>query len=807
MMKKVVQTIALVMIAGGALAQASQKIIFLEVSDTLQQQSLEWADVDNDGALDILVFSANANGEAYIEAYRNEGFAFAFSAVYATQLTEAFFYLHDYDLDNRMDVVVSGIESGQGRTKVFINEGNFVFGETSIVEARGKTLGFADLNMDGRAELIMSDDSPNRIMIYQKQADVWNLLSDTLAFDATDLIFHDFNRDFYFDIFVSGRNGDGDPVQVILANKKGFAFVPLAESGNLSDAAVAAADVDADGYMDILFSGSDGTSQPSSRLVFGNGSLDPVVRDTTLVPGIVQSLFAADMTSDGQVDINVLFLEGGDVRNITYVSGLGETTLPSEDIVNQRFGDADGDGDLDLMVLTPGRITVYENTVSEINKGPLKPANAFATRIYDRLFIYWDPSGDDHTPPPSVTYDITLQRPDEEIIMGAFDLVKGKRTKVSHGNRSFDHFLLLKDVADGEYGFAVQSVDNAFHAGGENICEGVVGPGGPQSPCELITETLNVCTNEAVHLETEGASHWFSFADGYLGKSMTYTYDRQGGDTLFSVPASGAICGVLKVYNITRSEIGTRSEIDTTYACSGATLDFATDDTWDFITWSSSTKGFLSNEISIQYPVTVSDTVFLEASTATGCSLRKKTAIVISEPEELIGDTTYQILKGESVQLHGAVEGGISYSWEPPTSLDHSDIPNPIATPAVNTEYVVTIADSIGCTFTVRVMILVENTAFVPTLFTPNQDGTNDYLKVYGLGSVAKFSFRIYNREGNLVFRADDPAAATQVGWDGSVHGVIQPAGVYHWKIEGEDVNGKRVLLNGKETGSVVLIR
>lgn len=800
-MNKVLQTIAMVMIAAAACAQAGPKITF-PVSDTLRQLSLEWTDVDNDGSLDILVFSTNPNGEAYIEAYRNEGSTFVFRDVYATQMTEACFYVDDYDLDNRIDVIVSGLNSGQGRTKVFLNRGSFIFDEATILGARGKTLGLADLNMDGRRELIMSDDSPNHIMIYQQQADAWNLLSDTIPFHAACLSFHDFNKDFYTDIFISGRNKDGDPVQLILANRKGFEFEVLAENGAVDDAAVTHGDFNSDGFVDILYSGWNGASQPASRVLYGNGSFDPLVRDTTLVDGTVRSLFAADMTSDGLVDVNVVFLQNGDLQNINLLSDHMEAILPSQNLVDQRFGDADGDGDLDHALLVQGTIFIYENTGYEINEGPSRPPAAFATYIYDRLFIYWEPSADDHTPAASVTYDLTLQVAADEVMMGTFDLVEGKRTRVAHGNTGFDNFILLKGVEEGGVNFFVQAVDNAFHAGAGGICTG------QGAPCEYTTETVNICTNETARLETQGESLWFSFTVGYLGKSSAYTYEGEQGDTLFSVTTSaGAACIALKLYNIIRSETGVRNESETNFVCNGETLDFTTDASWDSISWSSSARGFLSNEASLRYTVTTADTVILQASTATGCSLLKKTAIVISEPGQLIGDTTYQILKGQSVQLHAAVEGGVSYVWEPPTGLDQSNIANPVATPVANAEYLVTVADSIGCTFSSRVLILVENTAFVPTLFTPNQDGKNDNLRLYGLGDVSRFSFRIYNREGNLVYRTDDAAKAIQAGWDGAVQGILQPAGVYHWKIEGEDANGKRVLLNGKDTGSIVLIR
>src|SRR5690606_27679709 len=185
-------------------------------------------------------------------------------------------------------------------------------------------------------------------------------------FHAAYLSFHDFNRDFYTDIFLSGQKADGTPIQLILANEKGFTFAPLAEHGAVGDAAVTEGDFNADGFIDILFSGSNGAAQPASRIIYGNGSFDPVVRDTTLASGIVQSVFAGDMTSDGRVDVNVVSLNGGEVQNINLLAGDEEEILPTNDLVDQRFGDADGDGALDLMLLRPRRLASHINSVDAI---------------------------------------------------------------------------------------------------------------------------------------------------------------------------------------------------------------------------------------------------------------------------------------------------------------------------------------------------------------------------------------------------------------------------------------------------------
>ncbi|HET7178214.1 MAG TPA: gliding motility-associated C-terminal domain-containing protein, partial [Chryseosolibacter sp.] len=140
-------------------------------------------------------------------------------------------------------------------------------------------------------------------------------------------------------------------------------------------------------------------------------------------------------------------------------------------------------------------------------------------------------------------------------------------------------------------------------------------------------------------------------------------------------------------------------------------------------------------------------------------------------------------------------------------TLDDAESSSPLATPLKTTEYIVTVTDSIGCQARAHVVVLVEETAFIPNLFTPNRDGNNDELRVYGLTEANRFSLRIFNREGKKVYQATTVSEIANQGWDGTSGGVDQPAGVYFWKLDGESPTGRKLLLNGKNSGSIVLVR
>ena len=87
---------------------------------------------------------------------------------------------------------------------------------------------------------------------------------------------------------------------------------------------------------------------------------------------------------------------------------------------------------------------------------------------------------------------------------------------------------------------------------------------------------------------------------------------------------------------------------------------------------------------------------------------------------------------------------------------------------------------------------------FVPNTFTPNGDGRNDVLNVYG-NYIANIEFRIFNQWGELIYFTTDISK----GWDGTHKGKAQPIGVYAYTL-------KVVLQDNTiktKTGSINLIR
>jgi gliding motility-associated-like protein len=112
------------------------------------------------------------------------------------------------------------------------------------------------------------------------------------------------------------------------------------------------------------------------------------------------------------------------------------------------------------------------------------------------------------------------------------------------------------------------------------------------------------------------------------------------------------------------------------------------------------------------------------------------------------------------------------------------------------------IRNSFGCTDTATQKIKVVNNCYiaVPSAFTPNQDGLNDYLYPLNAYKAKDLSFSVYNRFGQRLFFTNNWTTK----WDGNFKGQGADPGTYVWILTytNSDYN-KRI----EQKGTTILIR
>ena len=133
--------------------------------------------------------------------------------------------------------------------------------------------------------------------------------------------------------------------------------------------------------------------------------------------------------------------------------------------------------------------------------------------------------------------------------------------------------------------------------------------------------------------------------------------------------------------------------------------------------------------------------------------------------------------------------------------------PLPVLFPTINREAYYTVklvatnstlncSDSTRHTLTVLDFCVID----VPTAFTPNNDGLNDYFRPHNALKADNYDFEIYNRWGQLVFKSGNWSDR----WDGSINGVPQATGIYVWMLRYTNRDTKQPVF---KKGTVALIR
>ncbi len=196
---------------------------------------------------------------------------------------------------------------------------------------------------------------------------------------------------------------------------------------------------------------------------------------------------------------------------------------------------------------------------------------------------------------------------------------------------------------------------------------------------------------------------------------------------------------------------------------------------------------------SVQYKVVLTNSY--------GCKDSALVNINVFKKATADAGTDKKILLGDSILLDGSASGtAINYYWLSVGAITNSSSLHPSVSPNTDTRYTLNVFSTVGCgNASADVTIHVYKDIFLPNAFTPNGDGKNDVYYLFPLDNFKLISFTIFSRYGAKVFSTTNASA----GWDGTIKGEPQSAGVYVYYLEMKHISGKKIT----RKGSILLIR
>jgi gliding motility-associated-like protein len=203
----------------------------------------------------------------------------------------------------------------------------------------------------------------------------------------------------------------------------------------------------------------------------------------------------------------------------------------------------------------------------------------------------------------------------------------------------------------------------------------------------------------------------------------------------------------------------------------------------------------------------VSGAYFLIASDANGCTQPQNLNIIAPPKLSIISTDDTLIHFGDDIQLFAnvatpSVLGAVKWSSSRDSvGLNCTNCPSIMVSPRLTTFFNVIVKDSFGCEAKKQILIKVDKLrrVFVPTAFSPNEDGHNDYIMVHsGRGARKIHNFSIFNRWGSMVHQVKNITPNDDMmSWDGRFRGKELPTDIYIWFIEVEFEDGEKEIFKG----------
>lgn len=448
----------------------------------LHQSNAAFADVDNNGIVDIFLSGKDNFNNVHLHLYIGDDMgSFVHVGSNLPHLYKVHFAMYDFNTDGWMDVLISG-ETSLGNTvcRLYTNNHDHTFTPADpLASLANGNIQLADVNGDATVDILQTGMCPagNRKMyaylnkqgLFEKQALSIPGITHGCMHAA------DVNSDGKTDIILSGITQYGKTTGLFL-QKGDLVFEEWPHSiPAISHGHVTVFDVEGDGDADILISGTLADYSPVTALYMNDGQLN-FTRGHDAFPALQYSdLGSGDFNNDGYTD---LIMNGQLSSGLAYSAmysnnGDGTFTLHSDDLANTRNGsadfvDVDGDSDLDVFVTglgNTGPVTrLLENNNPPVPNTPPAAPTGMTSSMHNGLVKFaWAPSADQESGTSLLSYQVALGTSSGEYNIAPVvnEQVHSKKLKGANGTFVTSPFAEIR-LPEGDYFWKVRAVDNGY---------------------------------------------------------------------------------------------------------------------------------------------------------------------------------------------------------------------------------------------------------------------------------------------------------------------------------------------------------
>ncbi len=263
----------------------------------------------------------------------------------------------DVDGDTRLDLVWVNTYENTITAHLGTGTGLITTGVVSDLLHRPTAAPAAELNGDGRADLIVSSRSADAVTIFFASSDgAYTLKEDHPVASGDEMAIDDLNGDGLMDIVVAGRNPS--TYTVLMGSIGGTFSPPIIHEIPVYVGGMAIADIDLDGVPDLLI-----TDSLESHLMVYHGMGDGTFGEVALYPFDhgTSNFQVGDFNGDGRPDvamrnasIGVTILLNTEAGSLQFHS-----VQPVVAVRSLNTADLNGDGADDLLATGIGRIDLW----------------------------------------------------------------------------------------------------------------------------------------------------------------------------------------------------------------------------------------------------------------------------------------------------------------------------------------------------------------------------------------------------------------------------------------------------------------